>query len=202
MNSIRMPHWMQSIFAALAAAGGVGLFVIALLDSAALPLPVGNDLLLIDLSVKNPAHMPYYALMSTLGSLIGCLILFFVARKGGELYFRKHAGARADRIRNWVANNGFLTMMIGALAPPPTPFKLFVIAGGALEMPVGKFALAITLSRLIRFFGEGYLAVRYGDQAWSYLLAHKLVMSSVTLAIVLALYLIGRALSRPVKVAI
>lgn len=204
MGAIKLPHWLhwlQGPVTAIAATGGLGLFVIAFLDSTVLPLPSVSDFLLIGFSIANPARMPFYALMSALGSLVGCMTLYYVARKGGEIYFRKHAGARGDRIKGWVAKNGFLTMTVGALAPPPTPFKLVVLAAGALEMPLGKFALALLVARSIRFFGEGYLAIRYGNQASAYLQAHKLEAAFVALGIVLAVYFIGRIGTRPTKTA-
>ena len=49
--------------------GGPGLFVIAALDSSFLSFPQVNDLLIIVLSTKSPALMPYYAAMTTAGSL-------------------------------------------------------------------------------------------------------------------------------------
>ncbi len=173
--------------------GGLGLFVIAFLDSSVLPLPVINDLILIDLSVSNHGRMPYYALMSVVGSVLGCLALFVVAKKGGEAYFRKYAGPRSDKIRKWVQENEFMTVLVGALMPPPTPFKLVVIGSGAFNMSLRNFVIALTLARVIRYFGLGFLAVRYGDQAWNSCCSIKLSMSSVMLAIVLALfYLIVR----------
>ena len=75
-----------------------------------------------------------------------------------------------------------------ALLPPPTPFKVFVVAAGALEMPVRTFVLGLLFARGIRFFGEGFLAVRYGDQAGQFLLTHKLEVAGITLGVVLCLY--------------
>ena len=91
---IHLPHWLQAI---VASAGGLGLFLIAFLDSSVLTFPVINDLLLIDLSIRYPARMPYYAAMATLGSVAGCLLLYYLARKGGEAMFHKHAGPRARK---------------------------------------------------------------------------------------------------------
>jgi membrane protein YqaA with SNARE-associated domain len=193
MNQIPLPHWLQ---ATLALGGGLGLFVIAFLDSSVLPLPVINDLILIDLSVSNHARMPYYALMSVLGSMLGCLALFFVAKKGGEAYFRKYAGPRSDKIRKWVQENEFMTVLVGALMPPPTPFKLVVIGSGAFNMSLRNFVTALTLARVIRYFGLGLLAVRYGDQATIFVLQHKVMMSLVTLGAVLVLYAIVRLMFR------
>jgi membrane protein YqaA with SNARE-associated domain len=189
-----LPHWLQAI---VATAGGMGLFLIAFLDSSVLSFPIINDLLLINLSVHNPARMPYYAAMATLGSVAGCLFLYYLARKGGEAMFHKHAGPRARHIHAWINRNGFLSILVTALLPPPTPFKIFVIAAGALDMPVQKFVLGLLAARAIRYFGEGYLAIRYGDQAGQFLLTHKLDVAGLVLGVVLCLYLLSLLAFRP-----
>ena len=186
---IHLPHWLQAV---VVSAGGLGLFLIAFLDSSVLTFPVINDLLLIDLSMRYPARMPYYAAMATLGSVLGCLLLYYLARKGGEAMFHKHAGPRADRIHAWINQNGFISILITALLPPPNPFKIFVIAAGALEMPTGTFVLGLVVARGFRFFGEGFLAVKYGNQAMPYLMTHKLEIAGISICMVLLLYLISR----------
>jgi membrane protein YqaA with SNARE-associated domain len=178
MGKYKLPHWLQ---AAVAASGGLGLFLLAFLDSSFLPFPTINDLLLIDLCFESPRRMPYYAAMATLGSIVGSLVLYFIARKGGEAAFRSQAGSRADKIRHWVERNGFVSMVIAAVLPPPTPFKFFVLAAGAFEMPLGQFVLSLVLARGARFYGEGYLAVRYGDQATRFLVDHKVGILLVTI---------------------
>ncbi len=72
-------------------------------------------------------------------------------------------------------------MVIAAVLPPPTPFKFFVLAAGAFEMPLGQFVLSLVLARGARFYGEGYLAVRYGDQATRFLVDHKVSILLVTI---------------------
>src|SRR5260221_4050093 len=98
-----LPHWLQAI---VASTGGLGLFLIAFLDSSVLTFPVINDLLLINLSIQHPARMPYYATMATLGSVGGCLFLYYLARKGGEAMFHKHAGTRVQHIHASLNRNG------------------------------------------------------------------------------------------------
>jgi membrane protein YqaA with SNARE-associated domain len=186
---IHLPHWLQAI---VAATGGLGLFLIAFLDSSVLTFPVINDLLLINLSIRYPARMPFYAAMATLGSVGGCLLLYYIARKGGEAMFHKHAGPRARHIHAWINRNGFVSILVTALLPPPTPFKVFVVAAGALEMPVRTFVLGLLVARGIRFFGEGFLAVKYGDHASEFLIAHKLAVAGGTLGVVLLLYIASR----------
>ena len=189
MNLDKLPQWLQSLVGSV---GGLGLFAVAFLDSSVLSLPIINDLLVIHLSVQRPAWMPYYALMATAGSLAGCLFVYFLARKGGEVMFRKRAGRRAERIRGWIHRNAFLTVAVPALLPPPMPFKLFVIAAGVFQVPLRMFALALIAARGFRYFAEGVLAVRFGEQAGHYLLEHKLLFAGAIAGLLGLSYLVTR----------
>jgi membrane protein YqaA with SNARE-associated domain len=184
--------WKQKIVAFAGSLGAPGLFLISFLDSSVLTFPVINDLLLIDLSIRQPARMPLYASMAALGSLLGCVILFLLARTVEEAAFHQKVGARAGAIRHWVERNGFGGMLVAAMLPPPTPFKFFVLAAGAFEMPLVSFASAIGLARVIRYFGVGYLAVRYGANALPYLAQHKLQVTLLVIAFVTFSYAISR----------
>lgn len=193
----KLSGWKQKIVGFAGALGAPGLFLISFLDSSVLTFPVINDLLLIDLSIQHPQRMPLYAVMAALGSLLGCLLLYFIARKGGEAFFHRKAGDRAHSIRHWVERNGFGGMLVAALLPPPTPFKIFVFAAGVFEVPLASFASAIALARLIRYFGVAYLAVRYGNDALPLLQRHKLTVVLVLIAIVAVSYLLSRWILRP-----
>jgi len=172
--------------------GAPGLFLISFLDSSVLTFPVINDLLLIELSIQHPARMTLYALMAASGSVLGCILLYFIARKGGEAFFHKKAGDRALTIRRWVEENGFGGMLIAALLPPPTPFKVFVFAAGVFEVPLWSFTSAIALARLIRYFGVGYLAVKYGKDTLPMLERNKLTAAVGLAAFAVLSYLASR----------
>ena len=188
--------WKQKIVGFAGTLGAPGLFLISFLDSSVLTFPVINDLLLIDLSIEHPARMPFYALMAATGSVLGCVLLYFIARKGGEAFFHRKAGHRALAIRHWVEENGFVGMLVAALLPPPTPFKFFVFAAGVFEVPLWSYTSAITLARLIGYFGIGYRAVRYGNDSLPYLKAHKLEAAVVIVLFVLLSYLVSRMMLR------
>ena len=175
-----------------AALGAPGLFLISFLDSSILTFPVINDLLLIELSMRRPARMALYASMATLGSLLGCVLLFLLARKVEEAAFHKKVGAGGEAIRHWVVRNGFGGILVAAMLPPPTPFKFFVLAAGVFEVPLVSFASAIALARAIRYFGVGYLAVRYGADALPYLIRHKLQVTVFVIAFVTVSYAVSR----------
>lgn len=146
--------------------GGFGLLIVAALDSSFLSFPQVNDLLVIYLSTRNPERMPYYASMTTIGSLIGCFALYGVAWKGGEVFLRsRFKEAHVDRGMRLYQKHGLLAVVVPALLPPPTPFKLFVLLAGAARVSPWKFGVAIAIGRGIRYFGQGALAVMYGEQA-------------------------------------
>jgi len=146
--------------------GGLGMFVIAALDSSFLSFPQINDLLIIVASTKNPERMPYYAGMTLLGSFLGCFALYFVARRGGESMLRKRfKGRQLDRAFALYQKYGLLVVIVPSLLPPPVPFKVFVLLAGAAGVSPVKFGAAILIGRGIRYFGQGYLAVLYGERA-------------------------------------
>jgi len=193
---LNLNGWKKKIVAFASGLGAPGLFLISFLDSSVLSFPIINDFLLIELSIQHPKRMPLYALMAAAGSVLGCVLLYYLARMGGEAYFHRKAGARAHAIRHWVERNGFGGMLIAALLPPPTPFKIFVFAAGVFEAPIGGFVSAITLARLFRYFGEGYLAMRYGADAMPYLAAHKLEATIVAVGLVAVSYGLSRLILR------
>jgi len=162
---------IQNYFLALTAPlGGWALLLIALFDSSFLSLPEVNDILIITLSIKNPEKMLYYCTMTTLGSILGCLALFTVGRKGGQVLLRKKfAEDKIEKVARWYARYGILAVMIPSILPPPTPFKIFVLFAGAFRISVGKFIFAITAGRGFRYFLEGFLAVKYGEAAKDYM---------------------------------
>jgi membrane protein YqaA with SNARE-associated domain len=183
--------WMQGLVLTF---GGGGLFVITFFDSSILSFPFFPDAVMIQLSVANPARMPYYAAMASVGSLCGCLVLYILAKKGGEAFFHKHARSKAEKIKEWVESNGFLSAFLPALLPPPIPFKPFVLAEGVFQVPPRKFALAILLGRLLRYGIEGLLAVKYGDVALIFLKSHGLAFALGVLVLFVLLYLVSHFL--------
>src|SRR5512145_895897 len=163
----RVVEWIQGFALSL---GGPGLFLIAFLDSSFLSFPEVNDLLIIWLTTQHPERMPYYALMTTLGSSSGCLALYTLARKGGEAFLRKRFHERhIDRAMDLFQRYGLLAVLIPSILPPPMPFKIFVLAAGVARVKLTHFIIAIAVGRGFRYFGEGLLAVWYGEAAADFL---------------------------------
>jgi membrane protein YqaA with SNARE-associated domain len=191
MNPVKMPHWLAALVASM---GGLGLFAATFLDSSVLTLPFIADALVIELSRERPARMPYYCAMAALGSLAGCIWIYLLAKKGGEVYFHRHRGAH--KVKSWVQRNAFLSVFIPGILPPPFPFKVFVLAEGVFQVPLRTFVLALLCGRGLRYFIEGLLAVKYGDAVLPYLIAHKIGFVTAVGAILVVLYLITHFLFR------
>jgi membrane protein YqaA with SNARE-associated domain len=150
--------------------GAPGLFVVAFLDSSFLSLPEINDLLLVMMVTREKSRMVLYAGSATLGSIAGCLILYYIGRTGGDaLVRRRFSSDRVDRALRLVRRYGVMSLLIPSLLPPPAPFKIFVLLSGVAGIGVSRFVVAIAIGRGLRYFGEGLLAVRYGDQAVAYI---------------------------------
>jgi LPXTG-motif cell wall-anchored protein len=156
-------EWIKEFATSL---GGPGLFIIAFLDSSFLSFPEVNDLLIVWLTTQHKERMPYYALMTTLGSICGCLALYALARRGGEAFLRKRFKAQyVDLAMERFRRYGLLAILIPSILPPPMPFKIFVLAAGVSKVRLLDFVMAIAIGRGIRYFGEGLLAVYYGEHA-------------------------------------
>jgi membrane protein DedA with SNARE-associated domain len=158
--------------------GGPGLFLIGYLDSSFLSFPEVNDLLIMGAVSRHHSLLVYYSLMATLGSTLGCLTLYYIARKGGEAFLRKRfKDHHVDRGLRLFQKHGVLVVIVPALLPPPTPFKIFILLAGVGEMPVWRFVAAVFGARFVRYFGEGLLAVWYGEAATQFITAHAKAIS-------------------------
>lgn len=143
--------------------GWIGLILLGILDSSFLFMPLGNDLLIVALTARRPAMLPFYAAMATLGSVCGCLLVDLVSRKAGEAGLENYAsGKRLDYVKRKVKKSAAWALGLAALMPPPFPFTVFVIAAGAFQYPRKKMLSVIALARLVRFSLIGLLSVFYG----------------------------------------
>src|SRR3979411_445709 len=120
------------IFRRLRRLGGLGLVLLGIADNSVVPLTGSMDVLTIWLAARHREPWPYYALMATLGAVIGGYITYSLARKGGKQAMeRKLSRRRAAKVYATVERWGFWAVAVPALLPPPFPFVPFLIAAGA-----------------------------------------------------------------------
>ena len=189
MRWTQLTSWLKLTLPTL---GGVGVFLAAFVDSSFVPLPLVTDLALMDLSSRHPSRMPYYAAMAAIGSLGGCIWIYWLARKGGEAYYRKTQGHEPGRIRRWIRDYPLASVFFPAVAPFPVPFKPFVIAQGVFQVRLVTFVIGTLLGRGSLFFIEAFLGARYGTEAKRFLLTQKWASLAAALGLILVFLLIRR----------
>jgi membrane protein YqaA with SNARE-associated domain len=140
-----------------------GIVLMGVLDaSMVFFLPLGIDFVVIIMAARTPDWFWLYALLATLGSLIGAAGTFWIGRKAGEKGLSRFVSAgRLKRVKSRVDRGAFVVAGMG-LIPPPFPFTPFVLASGALGMKPWSFLGALAAVRALRFGVEGALASYYG----------------------------------------
>lgn len=171
----RLLKWIEGLALAL---GGPGLFLLSFLDSSFLSFPEVTDILIIVLVTKHPERFLWYTALPTIGSILGCYVLYALAYRGGEAFMRKRMKERhVERAFAVFRKYGLFAVAIPSILPPPVPFKIFVLAAGAARVRPLDFLVAVTIGRGVRYFGEGLLALWYGQWALDLLNEHGRVVS-------------------------
>lgn len=179
------------IFHTLAPLGPWGVLAIAAVDGSLLGMPV--DAVIAGYVYYHQSNFILYVLMASTGSALGSLVVYAIGYFGGEAVLRKRISEeRFNRIHASFEHHEFWALMFPAMLPPPTPFKLFVLAASAFEMRLSHFLAAIFAGRFVRFFILAILTIRFGPQfvqfAGGLLHQHlRWVLATVGVVVVLAL---------------
>jgi membrane protein YqaA with SNARE-associated domain len=167
--------------------GGLGFIPLGLLDGSVIPLPGSMDVLTIVLSARQRELWFYYALMATIGSVIGGYVTYRLARKGGkETLERKFPANKLKKVYRIFGRWGFGAIAVAALLPPPAPMVPFVFAAGAMQYPVKKFLLALTLARIVRYSLLAFLAAHYGRRVLTVITQHAHPVAIAVVALMAA----------------
>jgi membrane protein YqaA with SNARE-associated domain len=157
---VKYKIWLLAVLKPL---GFWGAGAIAFVDAAAFPVPM--DLILAGYVWADKKHFYLYVIVSAAGSALGGLVFFLLGRAGGELFLMKRINrVRFEQLRDRFEKQEFLAMMIPSILPPPTPWKLFVIAAGVFEMRLSLFLVAVFVGRVIRNLITALLTIEYGPE--------------------------------------
>ena len=170
--------------------GGLGLIPLALLDNSPIPIPGAEDVATIVLAARQTQLWIYYALMATIGSLIGGWVTYHVARKGGKSALeRKFSARKINKVTKIFERWAFGAIAIPALLPPPVPMVPFLFAAGAMQYPVKKFLAALAAGRSVRYTILAYLGARYGREILGFIVKYNhpvlvgVILAAVTIAV-------------------
>ena len=188
---------LSNLIKVLLSWGPLGVFLVAIIDSAGLPIPGGVDALVIVVSSIHRAQGYLAAVAATAGSLAGNLTLFFLARKGGEAYLARHTlHARGRKLRAWFDEYGLLTIFVPGVVIVPLPLKIFVLSAGALGTNLTRFIVVMLVARLPRYFFLAWLGARLGKDTIPYLEHHVWQFGLFAVLLFAALYFGIRLLHR------
>jgi membrane protein YqaA with SNARE-associated domain len=205
-------HWLMKskvwLLLVLKPFGVWGLLVLSLVDSAAIPMPF-LDPLIVSYGVNDHAMCFFYCLAGAIGSAIGSMLPYYLGRAGGELFLLKRINReRYEQLRDRFEKQEFLAIMLPAMCPPPMPVKVFELAAGVFEMRVFSYFLAIASGKFLRFLIESILVIVYGPAILSNALhlfhRHAAVSFGMVGAVVgvLAIYVVRKVFDRRKGVAL
>jgi membrane protein YqaA with SNARE-associated domain len=185
-------HWLERYVISLPIYyAAPAMILIGALDSSLLSLPEINDYLVVGRCIKQPSAVFYFPLFAAAGSVLGCLLLYTIMRRGGQAVLRRRfKRENIERVERAYARFGFLAIAVPAVLPPPMPFKIFVATAGTLEYPRWKFLVTVMIARSLRYYVEGVLAVFYGRRVLLYFKDNGLMILSITSAVVILIILV------------
>ena len=158
-----LSRYTAFLWAILKPLGVWGVFTIAALDGAAFGLPM--DVVVGGYVAGNHDLWFVYVLLAATGSALGSLVIYGIGYAGGEEVLRKRVSPeRFARLHAAFEQHPFWSLMLPAMLPPPTPFKMFALGAAVAEMSITHFLLAIFLGRMVRFLVLAILVLEFGPQ--------------------------------------
>ena len=167
--------------------GTWALFIIAFCESSFFPVP--PDVLLIALAVGAPKKSYKFAMVCSLGSILGACVGYFIGWQFMDLIGDKiigfyHLTDKIDYIaalyREWDA------WAVGIAGFTPIPFKLFTIAAGAFSINFPIFIIASAFSRTLRFILVGSLIYFFGPSIQTFINKYFNILAIVFVILLIA----------------
>jgi membrane protein YqaA with SNARE-associated domain len=183
--------WASSRARWLIHLGGPGLILLGLADNSVIPMPGSTDAATILLAAHHRDLWVYYAMMATVGAVLGGYLTYRMARKGGkETLEKRFSKKKINKVYAIFERWGFASVAIPALLPPPFPIVPMLLAAGAMQYPTRKFLTALAVGRGIRFTILGYLGVHYGRHIVSFFARYywPVLLALIAFSVLGALY--------------
>jgi membrane protein YqaA with SNARE-associated domain len=145
--------------------GTWALFVIAFVESSFFPVP--PDVLLIALCVGAPARAFRFALVCSVGSVLGGVFGWGLGRGAwhvvqGLFIPWVFSQATFDHVQALYQGNAFLAILTAAFTP--IPYKVFTVAAGVLDVSLATLVAASAIGRSARFFLVAAFIYAFGAQ--------------------------------------
>jgi membrane protein YqaA with SNARE-associated domain len=189
-------EWIKHVLGPL---GPWGMLAFAAVDGSFLGMPL--DAIFVGYVYNDRSRFLLYVVLAAVGSALGSIVIYGIGYTGGEVLLRKRMPpAKFVKIHASFEKHEFWALMFPAMLPPPTPFKIVVLAAAAFEMNFVHFLLAIFAGRFVRFLIEALLTLWFGPEIVAFtgnLFAHHFMAILVGVLTLLVAWLIWRQITRP-----
>ena len=127
--------------------------------------PIPPDLLLIPLSISNPRKAYYFALLTTIFSVLGGVVGYLIGIYFADLFLSTLSWVFDEKsveiTTAWMTEWGVMVVLISGFSP--IPYKIFTVASGVTGLAFIPFLIASLLGRGMRFFLIGFIVSKGGD---------------------------------------
>lgn len=126
---------------------------LSIVESAFLPVPP-PDVMLAPMSLAQPKRAWFYAMLTTLtsvlGGILGYLLGMFAFELIEPLIHQANYWSQYEKAELWFEQWGIWVVFIAGFSP--IPYKLFTISAGVASMAFWPFVLASAIGRGTRFY--------------------------------------------------
>jgi membrane protein YqaA with SNARE-associated domain len=182
-------HWASTPY------GTVALFLMAVAESSFFPIP--PDVLLIALAIGATSKALRFAMICTIGSVIGGIIgyyigLFFFDLIGLKILDFYGVMDQFELVRQWYIKRG--VWFVGVAGFTPIPYKVFTISAGAFEMNLLAFVIVSAVSRGARFFLVSALIMKFGEGIKGFIDKYFNLLSILVIVLIIVGFLVVKVL--------
>lgn len=167
------------------------LAVLAFAESSFFPIP--PDALMIPLALANPPAALFYALVTTVSSVLGGILGFWIGDRGGKPVLARFFGksGKIELVKTFY--NKFDVWAVSIAAFTPIPYKVFTIAAGVFDLDFKRFVMASLIGRGGRFFLVGGLIFAFGPVIATFLENYfEVSVISFTVLLITGFFLFGK----------
>ncbi|MDF1590891.1 MAG: DedA family protein [Desulfobacterales bacterium] len=174
-------HWADTPY------GTWALFLLAFCESSFFPIP--PDILLIALAVAAPKKSFKYALVCSIGSVLGGCFGYLIGWRfmetiGNKIILFYDFGDKFNYIRQLYQS--YDAWAVGVAGFTPIPYKVFTISAGAFRINFPVFLFASVVSRSARFFLVGGLIYRFGPKIQAFIEKYFNILAIVFTVLLIA----------------
>src|SRR5882672_252404 len=186
----KLYDWTLSLAARKSA--GWWLFFIAFVESSVFVIPA--EVLFVPMGIARPERAYRYAVIATVGSVLGGIFGWFlghyayeyVARPMLEFYGSLEA---FEQLRNSPSRDAVLLMLITSGLAHLPPMKVVSIVSGAIGVDIWLFTVSCIVARGLRFAVFAWLLRRYGEPIREFIEKRLGLLAGLAAAAVILLYI-------------